>query len=288
MLELYKEYSGIEFNKIYKDIKLYKFMNDNLIQHNFKYELGLNIDNIQFNPNRFTKGGLNFCDEQSCHLYFDWYGKTLALIEIPDDARIFVEEGKFKADKLIIKEILNFDNIDDEFWIKIVSKNTDALKYVKHQYPELCIAAIEKNYHSFKHVKNQYLTQELCTLAVSKNCQMLEYIKEEFKTDDLCLLAVNCCSSSLQFINNPSEDLCFLAVSKHGYALQYVKTQTPLICNLAVKTHGMALRFVKNQTYEICASAVQQNKFALKFVKQPFREQILEEVYVHDASSSKL
>ena len=97
------ELSGAEFNEIYKDKKFYKFLNDDLIHYNFQYGLGLNIDMRPFTPtNRCSKGGLYFCDESNSLCHWKSYGKKLAFIEIPDNARVYVEYFNFKADKLII------------------------------------------------------------------------------------------------------------------------------------------------------------------------------------------
>jgi len=148
--------SGYEFNKIYKDkTKFYKFLNDDLMHNSFKYELGLNVDVNPFTPNgSCSKGGLYFCKENDCHFYVDVYGRKLALVEIPDDAKIYIEQNKFKADKIILTDIINFDNVPDDIWI-----NTLLLRYVKEELQ----------------------TNELCILAVINNVSELQYVKEEFK-----------------------------------------------------------------------------------------------------------
>ena len=54
------------------------------------------------------------------------YGELIAFIEIPDDARVFVEDEdyyRFKADKFIVKTIISFDEfyLDDYFSDDILS-----------------------------------------------------------------------------------------------------------------------------------------------------------------------
>ena len=45
-------------------------------------------DILTFDPNNgCSAGGLYFCETSKCHAYYDNYGKKLAFIEIPDDAR---------------------------------------------------------------------------------------------------------------------------------------------------------------------------------------------------------
>ena len=126
----YTVVSGKKFNKIYKDIKMYKFLNDDMIHNNFEYQLGLNIDTEDFNPtDTCSKGGLYFCEESKCHLYWNDYGELLAHIGILNDAKI--ENHKFKTDKLIINKIESFNDIADNFWDNIIKYDYVAFKYIK-------------------------------------------------------------------------------------------------------------------------------------------------------------
>jgi len=96
--------------------------------------LGLNIDNKSFNPiNTCSEGGLYFFlrDESKCHLYFNQYGVKIANIEISNDAQIYIEEDKFKADKLIISEIIHFNDANDDFWINMIKNNGPSLCLTK-------------------------------------------------------------------------------------------------------------------------------------------------------------
>ena len=116
--------SGADFNKHHKGTIFYKFLNDDLVHHNFKYTLGLNTDIIKFNTDtRCSAGGLYFCEESKCHLYWRNYGKKLALVKIPNDAVVCIENNKFKSNKIIIKEITDFNDVPDKFWIKIRRKD---------------------------------------------------------------------------------------------------------------------------------------------------------------------
>ena len=105
---IHTELSGTEFNKIYKDTKFYKFLKDDLIHYDFQYQLGLNIDTKPFKPiGRCSEGGLYFCEESKCYAYCNSYGQKIALIEIPNDARIYIENNKFKSDQIIIMGIID-------------------------------------------------------------------------------------------------------------------------------------------------------------------------------------
>ena len=100
--------SGLEFKAKHVTV-FYKILRSDLVHHGFKYQLGLNIDTQLFNPSGSCKsGGLYFTDIKNILDFLD-YGEQIALIEVPDDSQIYTENDKFKADKFIIKNI-----IDDE------------------------------------------------------------------------------------------------------------------------------------------------------------------------------
>lgn len=61
-----------------------------------------------------------------------------------------MEINKFKSDKLVISEIINFEDMDDDFWINITHKNIYAIRYVKNQTEELCKIAIKDNRFTIK------------------------------------------------------------------------------------------------------------------------------------------
>ena len=247
MLQIYKEYSGLEFNQYFNNkIKFYKFLNNHLMHYNHIYKKGLNVDSITFNPKgTCSEGGLYFCDESQCHLYCTNYGEKVAIVTIPNDARVYVEENKFKADKIFVVEIIDFVNMPDDFWINMLSKNDDVLKYIKQQYVKR---------------PESFWTDKLVLCGL-----VLQFIENQ--TEEQCILAVKQNGMALQFVKNQSNEICVLAVQQNGMALRFVKNQTNEICILAVQQYGLALTFVDNQTNEICMLAIKQNNNAFYYVK---------------------
>ena len=95
--------SGLQFKEKYGTV-FYKFLPFDLVHCGFKYQLGLNVDAkpSQSRGLRFTnfKNLIDFCD----------HGEHIALIEIPDDSQVYIEENyKFKADKVVVTKILDND-----------------------------------------------------------------------------------------------------------------------------------------------------------------------------------
>jgi len=221
-------------------------MYNDMTHYEFQYKLGLNVDPVEFSPKyQCSKGGLYFCEESKRHLFWDVYGQVLAIIEIPSDARVYIEKDKFKADKLIIKEIIAFEDLSDDFWISMLHVNGMMIQKIKNQ------------------------TEYVCRLAVKQDGFALRFVRNQ--TEDICRLAVQQDGLALQFVKNQTEEICRLAVQEYSIALQYVKDQTEDICRLAVQKNGMALKFVKNQTLNLCMMATWQDIGALMYVNN-FKE----------------
>lgn len=100
---------GKKFKEKYGN-KFYKFLSEDLIQYDFKYSLGLNVDTNKFNPTgECSKGGLYFSDINNI-LSFYKFGPNIGIIEIPDDSQVYIENNKFKANKIELKNILVNEN----------------------------------------------------------------------------------------------------------------------------------------------------------------------------------
>lgn len=287
----HQELTGSKFNSIVGCNDFYKFMNDDLIHNKFQYKLGLNVDNVPFNPSGdCLNGGLSFCDESTCHIFWRSFGKKLAIVKIPNDAHVWIEFDSIKADKIILKNILDFDVLSDNLWIFILQDDYNALEYIKNQTKDICREAIKQNGLALQYIKKQ--TKKLCVSAIKQNGLALQYVKPDIyiylnhmiddlavkqnglaiqyvynQNDDICKSAIINDPLAIQYIKAPTNYLCKLAVKLNGYTLCYIDDQTEEICKIAVQSKGLALEYVKDQTKDICKLAVQQNTDALQYVK---------------------
>ena len=180
-MDMYATISGKEFNNIYENSNFYKFLNNNFKHYGFKYRLGLNIDTNDFYPHdKCSKGGLYFTDDKNCEMYYYCYENYIAIIEIPDDALVYKEDLKYKANKIIIKEIIHFNNNISRTTLKIFinginyakfnkSNNIllDIVKYdgnilecIYEQTHEICLEAVKQKSNALKSAKAQ--TYEIC------------------------------------------------------------------------------------------------------------------------------
>lgn len=277
---LYTVISGTKFNDKYKNKVFYKFLDRDQIHNGFQYTQGLNTNtntNIDINTNTDTdtdtdsdnqtsnpiskdlEGEHYFYEQSECWRFWNTYGNLqyrfkvteedyqsfldtkLSLVEIPNDAMVYIGDHKFKADKIILTKIIDFDSAPENLWSNILIKDIGAFRYVKKEYltenicktvitnnglalrepclkkyitEELCIAAVEQNGLAIVFVPKKYLTYTICKLAVEQNGFALAHIKEEYLTEELCLLAVKQNECVLHYIKNQTENIYKLAVQK--------------------------------------------------------------------------
>ena len=139
---MYTEYSGMYFNEyLNKSTKLYRFTNDDEIHNDFQYNDGLNVDHLQFNPHGTCQpGGLYFVDDDHMIDYlispsFTWIRE----VTIPHDARVYVDNGKYKTDKFVLGE----------------RKQRTEYKIEKHK----CLEAVKQNGYALQQIDDFDQTQ---------------------------------------------------------------------------------------------------------------------------------
>ena len=234
-MEIHTVLTGAEFNALHADKKFVKVLNDSLCHYDFTYTAGLNVDTQPFNPSSTcSKGGLYFCEEEHLHLYLFSYGSICATVSIPDNALVYKEDTKYKANQLILHDIQPINELP--LWLdatvtkKIVQENGRVIQFVKEP------------------------SEEVQRLAVQQNGLAVQYIKEPL--EEVRRLAVQRNGYAIQYLKEPSEEECRLAVQQNGYALQYIKEPSEEVRRLAVQQNGYAIQFVKEPSEEVRRLAV--------------------------------
>ena len=184
---------------------------------NFQYKIGENTDHYKLTMNKCSKGGLYFTTIDNVVEFME-YGSIIVDVKIPDTTKVFIENGKLKAQTLIIENPIDW-NTDDKICLETVKKNGIALRFVKDQTDKICLEAVKQDGWALEYVKNQ--TDEICLEAVRKKGYALKYVKKQ------------------------TLKICLEAVRQNGYALEYVKEQTPKICIEAVIQHPYVFSFIK-------------------------------------------
>jgi hypothetical protein len=99
-----KTMTGADFNYFTKDSTLVKLFTRNKVHNDMEFKLGLNTDPLPFNPiGSCKRGGIYFVEKQNYERWVQYKNKVMryfSLVVIPDDAQVYIEKDKFKADKI--------------------------------------------------------------------------------------------------------------------------------------------------------------------------------------------
>lgn len=88
--------------------QMYKCINRNMINREFEFCIGLNIDVNKFDPTKkHSKGGIHISNKENIDNYL-FCGDFTWKVYVPDDAQVVISDNEVKTSKLIIldKEIL--------------------------------------------------------------------------------------------------------------------------------------------------------------------------------------
>jgi hypothetical protein len=106
-LKIGEEYTGAQVNAINTD-PLVKLTNESENHNGFVFATGENCDTMPFRPyGSCSAGGLYFCKKNEVHKWLQYNFTQMHYIRsvtLPDDARVYIEENKMKADKFILGE----------------------------------------------------------------------------------------------------------------------------------------------------------------------------------------
>jgi hypothetical protein len=220
--------TGKEFNQDINGHQFVKLTNSSEIHHSYQFQTGLNIDSIPFDPRGECRpGGIYFCSLDQLSLWLDYAPDPMfyvRFVTLPNDAQVWIEKDKFKADRLILSDRVKIADLDiwadETYCLRAVQQNGRALQYVKNQTDAINLEAVKQCPYALEYVNNQ--------------------------TNDICLEAVRRNGWALQYVNEQTEEICLIAVRQHGHALAYVKKQTPEICRVALQSDCYASKYVKD------------------------------------------
>lgn len=271
------EITGKEFNIYFASKRKYvKLTNEKEVHNGYMFKDGENVDTIPFYPHgECNEGGIYFTELGKIDRWLD-YGSTGKMkwmrdVEIPNNARVYIEHNKVKADKLVLKGRNAIWSNYEACKIIVQAKGT-ALRQVDPSIitTELCALAINLG-GRLEDVPVSLRSADMCLLAVGKNGYNLQYVPDDMKTIEICLAAVKSSGDNLQYVpkNIMTDDMCLTAVKKSGHNLEYVPNdmKTPEMCITAVR-NSYDLEHVPNdmKTTEMCVMAVNRYGFNLQFV----------------------
>jgi hypothetical protein len=268
-MELYKEYTGKEFKSLTCDKILVKLTNNKGEHNKYKFKTGLNIDNIKFDPTGECKaGGIYFILLE--HVY-EWlnYGKgemvKMRRVTLEDESRVYIEKGKFKADKLILgeeillKECFYFENIyklseENNKSSDIESKDSATVNKLSENQYNYIYKIVYKFLRLYESIE---IEDFLICVKNNEEENILNYLKNNLEW--------------IRFIRNPNEKICNFVLNINGLLLRYIKNQTKDICLTAVKNDNYAIKYVNEEFKEICKYLKEDELIDIKILHNKLR-----------------
>src|SRR5579872_719222 len=207
--------SGVKFNRLFIHQRFVKLTNITENHNRLQYKDGLIVDPIPFDPTGACKrGGIYFVEESEAHKWLSYNGEPIYYmrkVSIPDTAKVYIEDGKFKTDKLILG---SKSSINNEMYLQFIEYS---LKYI-HIYT------------IFKFIPTQCMNKALCFEIVKRYNDypyLLTYIPHNVIDKELCLEIIRrygshddvLCYVPLSIID---KELCLEAVNRNWTTLRYV------------------------------------------------------------------
>src|SRR5579872_275343 len=273
----WKVKSGKEFNNIFSGISFVKLTNESEVHRGFHFEDGLNVDTVLFNPiSSCSAGGIYFIEENNIinWVYYDAVVGTMIYVRkvtIPDDARVYIEDDKFKTDKLILGPK---SCIDKTIYSHSVESNVCVFKFLSNNVKDknVCMKAVEGSYTSLNYVPAELRDKNICSHAVKNHGLSLQFVPEHIIDEEMCMNAVKEHAGALQYVPRTlmNKEICVWAVAMNGDLLRFVpySINDKEICLEAVRNRGCALKYVPPEIIDknICMVAIMQYHFAIRYV----------------------
>lgn len=195
------EISGFEFNQMYHTIKLVKLTNATENHNGYQFVEGLNEDTNEFFPfGKCKAGGIYFTEEKYSYKWLHYKNsvgimKYMRLVTIPNDARVYIEKRKFKADKIILG---SKQDIDPDIYVKAVKNLYTKSKTITTN--DLYMQAITHYGKVLKYIPILAINRNMCMMAVKQNGHALKYTPINLMNVEVCIEAIKNSGDSLKYI----------------------------------------------------------------------------------------
>lgn len=120
-----------------KGCTLCKILSGTMIMRKFQYQIGMNVDTKPFDLSGECEYGLHFSLVQDV-LYDLDYGTQLAVISIPDDEDVYVENLEFRSHRLILERVMPLREVSTwkyllENGVDIKTDNNCAIRFASER-----------------------------------------------------------------------------------------------------------------------------------------------------------
>ena len=161
--------------------KYVKLTNKECCHNGFQFHEGLNIDILPFTPYGYCEpGGIYFTTPDNIWIWLHYNDQTIFYIwdvTLPDDAQVYHQKAKSKADKIILSNRKTlYDFFSDNLDISLLNLKYDEhiFNYIDNQTPEFFLAAVQQNGTILRFITDP--TPQICLAAIKQNMDALLYL----------------------------------------------------------------------------------------------------------------
>ena len=183
--------SGAQFNEIFHNVQLFKLTNDTEYHNGFQFDDGLNIDTVKFTPKGSCEpGGIYFTEEKWIWKWICYRQQIMIYIRgvtIPNDAQVYIEENKFKADKLILGPR---EKINRDVYLQSMNYKNGGHTILKHlpkymKDKDMCMEFVKCNGYALQYVPEVIIDKEICIAAIKQQPHAFRYVPSHIRDDDI-------------------------------------------------------------------------------------------------------
>jgi hypothetical protein len=214
--------SEINVETLHKEFgyDFWKLSDDSDGRMGVRYKTGLNIDPKPFKPEGNAQGGglYFFSSVQLIFLKYNWfipfkvkYIRRVTFEGNAANARIWVEDRKFKANKCIYGSREEYSG-----------RATDYVNWLNY---DACLRAVREDTYPcvLKFVSPDLRTKELCELTVAKHPRSFKYVPELHQSMAMMTEVISKDPSQIRFCKNPPDSIIKLAFDKDNSIMKYLK-----------------------------------------------------------------
>ena len=185
---LHKEMTGEKFKRRFPKLseQLVKLTNEKEIHNGFKFETGLNVDSIKFNPiGECLPGGIYFTDLDNLPCWLEYGIRSMKYyrnVIIPDDCRVYIEGNKYKADKIELSDREEIKDLplwsDGDYCAMALEKGELSIKYIKKNNKKVQLALVKKHGGYIRYLLdgNTKVSKEVQMAAVEQSGEAISYL----------------------------------------------------------------------------------------------------------------
>ncbi len=290
---LHKTLTGKEFTEFIGDEPMIKFTTESEVHNGLVYKTGLNVDIRTFyNKSQCKQGGIYFTSLYYFHMWLCYGSKQCVqfrYVTIPEDAKVYIEEYKYKADKLILSEAHGFNELSelwtDPRYVTTTCLTGNLLSAASYQYimsdncfnmPPEYFRYVLQNFSGHNLVKfvpekildNKDFRMQLYNVKPSSYAKMPERFRS---TEDAHYVLKQ---DPNVFRNFPETEknkapIYKVALFYDPLNISYIKpeSQTPDICSFVFEKDKKTFKYLAHHTPDMFEPAITHDPMNLQYIK---------------------